>query len=116
MSHAVRMSTMPHPSSVTSTTPLERTEAAGAVAPRRAGVALAILMAASHLGWSFLVAVGWAQPLLDFLYRINFIQSSDEVQPFSAGTAVMLVFVSAGMGYGVGWFAARVWNRVAGVR
>lgn len=110
------MSTMPQTAAIPSTTPRERTDTAGVVSPRRAGLALGILLGASHLGWSFLVAVGWAQPLLDFLYRVNFIASSDEVQPFSAGTAVMLVFVSAGMGYGVGWLAARIWNRLGMVR
>jgi hypothetical protein len=106
------MSTLPHPSSVVSAPPLERAPAAGFVVPRRAGITLAVLLGGTHLGWSFLVAVGWAQPLLDFLYRVNFVKPVDEVLPFNAGTALMLVFVTSAIGFALGWALAAVWNRL----
>jgi hypothetical protein len=110
------MSTMPHTSAVVSSPPLERAPVAGHVVPRRAGLALAILLGGTHLGWAFLVAVGWAQPLLDFLYRLNFVEPGDTVLPFSAGTALMLVFVTSAIGFALGWCLAAVWNRLGATR
>ena len=104
------MSTLPHPSSIVS--PLQRSSIAGLILPRRAGIAVAVLLGGIHLGWSFLVAVGWAQPLLDFLYRLNFVRPVDEVLPFNAGTALMLVLVTAMTGFATGWAFATVWNRI----
>ena len=104
------MSTIPHPSE---TMPAARREAAVpvmVVQPTRAGLSLAILLAGTHLLWSFMVAVGWAQPLADFMFRINFVEPSYTVAPFAAGTAVMLVAVTAGVGFATGWVVAKVWN------
>jgi hypothetical protein len=86
--------------------------AAPFVHPVRAGLALGIVLGATHLLWSFLVAVGWAQPLADFLFRINFVEPSYTVTSFAAGTAVMLVAVTFAMGFATGWVVARVWNRL----
>lgn len=77
---------------------------------------MAVLLGGSHLGWSFLVAVGWAQQLLDFLYRLNFVKPVDEVLPFNAGTALMLVFVTSAIGFATGWALAVTWNRLNAVR
>jgi hypothetical protein len=40
----------------------------GSINPNKAGLALAALMAAWHLAWSVLVALGLAQPLIDFIF------------------------------------------------
>ena len=77
---------------------------------------MAVLLGGTHLGWSFLVAVGWAQQLLDFLYRLNFLKPVDEVLPFSAGTALMLVLVTSAIGFATGWALAATWNRLGASR
>lgn len=106
------MSTIPHPSESMPVARRQATLAAPIVHPVRAGLALGIVLGGSHLLWSFLVAVGWAQPLMDFLFRVNFVEPSCTVTAFAAGTAVMLVLVTAGMGFVTGWAVARVWNRL----
>jgi hypothetical protein len=106
------MSTIPHPSESIPVARREATVAPPVVHPVRAGLAVGIVLGGSHVLWSFLVAVGWAQPLMDFLFRINFVEPSYTVTSFAAGTAVMLVVVTAAVGFAMGWTVARVWNRL----
>lgn len=104
------MSTIPVPSETMSVARREMAFAPPLVHPVRAGVTLGVVLAGSHLLWSFLVAVGWAQPLADFLFRVNFVEPAYDVLPFSAGTAGMLLLVTGAVGFVTGWATARVWN------
>ena len=81
--------------------------------PARAGVVLALLFAAWHLLWSLLVAVGAAQPILDFIFRLHFITPVYTVGTFNAGTAALLIVVSATIGFAIGWTFGVLWNRFA---
>ena len=60
-----------------------------------------------HLFWSILVAVGFAQPLIDFIYWAHFFNNPFVVAPFNLGTAVVLVVVTFCVGciFGliIGW-------------
>ena len=84
--------------------------------PARAGVVLAVLFAAWHLLWSLLVAVGWAQPTMDFIFRLHFIKPVYEIGAFNAGTAALLIIVSATIGFAIGWTFGVLWNRFAADR
>ena len=35
---------------------------------RKVGLVLAIVVCGFHLGWSIMVALGWAQPVIDFIF------------------------------------------------
>ena len=70
------------------------------------------LLGGWHLTWAVLVAVGFAQPLIDFLFWIHFIKPVYVVEPFEIGRAVILVLVTAGIGYVVGLAFALLWNRL----
>ena len=83
------------------------------IRPARAGVVLALLLAVFHLLWSLLVAVGWAQPSIDFIFRLHFIKPVYEIGTFNAGTAALLIVVSATFGFAMGWTFAVLWNRFA---
>ncbi|MBS0579601.1 MAG: hypothetical protein JSR36_10100 [Proteobacteria bacterium] len=80
--------------------------------PGRAGLVVAILLGGWHLAWAVLVAIGWAQPLIDFIFWIHFIQPVYVVENFSIAIAALLIAVTAGIGYALGWAFALLWNRV----
>lgn len=81
----------------------------------RAGLAVAAVLAVWHAAWAALVAFGAAQPLVDFIYRIHFVEASaPKVGPFSPAAAAMLVGTAAVAGYLMGAALAVVWNCLAG--
>lgn len=80
--------------------------------PNRAGLVVGALMGGWHLLWSVLVALGVAQPLIDFIFWIHFIKPVYVIEPFAFGRAAMLVLVTAGIGYLTGLAFGMIWNRV----
>jgi len=76
----------------------------------RAGLTLAVLLAGLHLIWVALVAVGAAQPLLDFAFQIHMMEADATVGEFAVGPAALLLLVTAGVGYVSGATLAAVWN------
>ncbi len=71
-------------------------------------------MGGLHLVWSVLIALGWAQVLVDFKLRMHMVSVPIVVNSFDLSTAVMLVVVATIAGYVVGHIFARVWNRMHG--
>ena len=82
------------------------------IRPNRAGMILAVLLGGWHLMWSLLVAVGWAQPLIDFIFWIHFIKPVFVIQPFNIGIALLLLAVTSAIGYVVGWGFGVLWNKL----
>ncbi len=80
--------------------------------PYRAALIVAILLGGWHLVWSILVAVGWAQPLIDFIFWIHFIRPVYVIERFNIGIALLLIAVTAGIGYAIGWIFAVLWNKL----
>ena len=78
----------------------------------RAGLVFAALLGGYHLMWSLLVAVGWAQPFIDFVFRIHFIKPVYVIEPFNAGIALLLIAVTSAIGYVLGWGFGVLWNKV----
>ena len=78
----------------------------------KAGLVLATMVGAFHLGWSILVALGWAQPVSDFVFWMHFIKPFYVVEPFEFARALMLVAMTAGIGFLMGSIFALVWNRL----
>lgn len=76
----------------------------------RLGLTLAALLAAVHLVWAVVVALGAGQPLLDFASRIHFVEPETVVAPFSLWNATLLVLIAAAVGYGYGAVLATTWN------
>ncbi len=76
----------------------------------RTGAVVAILLAGWHLCWSLLVALGFAQPVIDFIFWIHFIKPVYVIEPFSLGRAALLVALTGGIGFAVGALLAAVWN------
>ena len=78
----------------------------------KSGVALAIVTGGFHLCWSVLVAAGWAQPVIDFVFWAHFIKPIYVIEPFEWARAAMLVAMTAGVGFVLGAAFALVWNRM----
>lgn len=77
-----------------------------------AGVVTGAFLAGVHLVWAALVAAGLAQPLLDFMYWMHFIKPVFVVEPFEAMRALMLIAMTAVIGYLIGAVFAYLWNRM----
>lgn len=64
------------------------------------------------MAWSSLVALGLAQPLMNWIFRLHFIQPPYTVTPFRLSLAVALIVITAVLGYIFGWLLAAIWNRL----
>jgi hypothetical protein len=82
----------------------------GTVNPNKTGLVLGTLMGGWHLLWALLVAVGWAQWLLNFVFWMHFIKPPYVVEAFHAWIAVVLIAVTATIGYVVGYILGVLWN------
>ncbi len=74
------------------------------------GLVFGLCMALFHATWAALVALQWAQPLLDFIFRLHFIAPPYRVGAFDPATALMLVGVTFALGVVGGSIFATVWN------
>ena len=73
---------------------------------------IAVLIGGWHVAWSLLVLIGWAQPILDFIFWAHMIKPVYFVKPFNLLAAVALIVVTAVIGYVFGFFGAVIWNRL----
>jgi hypothetical protein len=81
-----------------------------AIRPTTVGLVFAAFLAIWHTLWSLLVAVGAAQAVIDFIFRLHMITPPYRIAPFDLGTAAALVLVTACIGYIGGWAAGAIWN------
>lgn len=84
----------------------------GPVNPNKAGLVLGSLVGGLHVLWAILAALGWAQPVVDFIFRIHFMKPVFVVDAFSFGTALILIAVTASIGYAVGCIFGVLWNKI----
>jgi hypothetical protein len=80
--------------------------------PQKSGWVLGSLVDGRHLLWAIIVAAGWGQALIDFIFWMHFLKPVFVVEPFSAGRAVVLIVVTVGIGYFIGLAGAVLWNRL----
>ena len=81
------------------------------VQPKRTGLVLGSFAALIHLVWSLLVAAGWAQPLIDFIYKVHFLNNPFEVQAFDPARALLLIVVTFAVGFVAGSVLGLIWNK-----
>lgn len=65
-----------------------------------------------HLAWAVLVATGGASLLMDFVFRLHFIDPPYAIMEFEWGSAILLVALTTVIGYVLGWVLGAIWNRV----
>jgi hypothetical protein len=82
------------------------------VNPHKVGLVIAALIAGWHVIWSVLVLIGWAQPILDFVFWAHMIKPVYFVKPFDPMASVVLIVITAVIGYIFGFMGAIIWNRL----
>ena len=83
-----------------------------AIHPTKAGLILGALVGGWHACWAILVALGWAQPFIDFVFWMHFIQPVYVVGSFEAMRAAILVVTTTTMGFVMGYVFSQLWNRL----
>ena len=76
----------------------------------KTGLVLGLVIGVYHLCWSALVVSGWAQPVLNFIFWMHFIEPVLTIAPFSNLKAFILWGVTSGVGFVLGSVFALVWN------
>lgn len=77
--------------------------------PHTLGLALGGLFGLFHASWALLVALGVAQPLIDWILRMHMIEPFYRILPFNLITAILLVVMTSLVGYVVGWVGGTLW-------
>lgn len=80
--------------------------------PHRSGLALGLTFGLIHTAWALLVASGWAQAYIDFIFKLHFIKLDLTIEPFNAGTALLLITITASIGYLMGWAFGLIWRKL----
>ena len=77
----------------------------------KVGLVLGFFLGSLHLFWSILIALGFAQPLLDFIYNMHSLNNPFTVMPFDLVRSAGLVVLTSIIGYIVGNTFAMFWNK-----
>ncbi len=78
----------------------------------KAGLALGGLLGLFHFVWSLLIMIGFAQPFINFIFKLHMIVPPYTIAPFSLLMALGLIVVTSVIGYVFGWVFATIWNYV----
>lgn len=84
------------------------------LSPVKTGLVLALFLGAWHFLWALLVALGWAQPLIDFVFWLHLIKPVYVIEPFQIGIAALLVIITGTIGFVIGYIFAALWNWLHG--
>ncbi len=78
--------------------------------PMKVGISLGLFFGGGHLLWSVLVALGYAQPLIDFVLQLHMIDLPLTVVSFDGASAIGLILFTGAVGFVGGYCFALVWN------
>lgn|SRR5574341_1599009 len=80
------------------------------ISKKKLGVVIGSTFGLWHLAWALLVAFGIAQWLIDWVFRLHFIQPVYVITAFQPALAVALIVVTSILGYAIGWIVGAIWN------
>lgn len=78
--------------------------------PKKTGLAVGKLVGGLHLVWAVLVALGWAQTLVNFSMWAHMVSVPVVVKAFDLSAAVTVVIVATFVGFFIGYVFAKIWN------
>lgn len=78
----------------------------------KVGLVIGALFVGWHGLWIGLILLGWAQPLLDFVFWAHMIKPVYLVKPFDPKAAISLVIMTFAVGYAIGSVSALLWNKL----
>jgi hypothetical protein len=78
--------------------------------PKKTGLALGKLVGGLHLVWAILIALGWAQALVNFSMWAHMVSVPVVVEAFNLSAAVTVIIVATAIGYVLGYAFAKIWN------
>jgi len=76
----------------------------------KVGLALGGFAAFMHLVWSVLVALGLAQPLVDFITYLHMVSNPYTISEFNLSLAIGLIVITGVVGYVFGWIFSYICN------
>ena len=82
------------------------------MSPNKVGLVLGVFLGVWHSLWALLVALGWAQTVLDFVFWMHFLKPAYVVGSFDGSTALVLIGITASIGYATGFVFGVLWNRL----
>ena len=77
--------------------------------PNKTGLVFGTMLGGWHLMWVAFIALGWAQAIVDFVFRIHMIKPVYVIEPFNIWIALMLMGVTGAIGYFGGFVLATLW-------
>jgi hypothetical protein len=80
--------------------------------PNKVGLVIAVLIGGWHATWSLLVLIGWAQPILNFVFWAHMNKPVYFVKLFDPMAAVALIAITSVIGSLFGFLGAVIWNRL----
>ena len=75
------------------------------------GMFLGKFVALLHIVWLLLVLLGIAKPLMNWILDLHQISFAYTIMPFNIFNAILLVLVTFGIGYVLGYVLAWFWNK-----
>ncbi|TSA44044.1 hypothetical protein D4R49_00850 [bacterium] len=82
------------------------------ISPTKTAFTLGAFIGGWHLVWSILIALGLAQPLIDFILWAHMISLPWVVKPFDLTASATLIVVTWVVGCVFGYIFAKIWNRM----
>lgn len=80
------------------------------LSPGKTGLALGYLLGGIHFLWALIIAFGWAQSMINFVFWAHMLAIPVTVKPFDLTAAISLVIMTAVAGYVIGYAFAKIWN------
>ena len=80
------------------------------VSSNKVGLAVGGMLGIVHAVWALMVLVGIAKPFMDWILGLHFLSFQYNVNSFIFSNALLLVIVTALIGYLMGYVAGWVWN------
>jgi len=80
--------------------------------PLKAGVTFGALLGGYHFFWALAVLLGWAQPIVNFVLWMHFIEPGVVIRPFSLPAAAALIVFTSIAGFIIAFLFAVLWNRL----